>query len=75
MEELANYIERLLEKGADKVSINTSAILDPSLVGNAAKKFGSQCIVVAVDSKREGENLMFTLTEEKIRLLSRHQPG
>jgi cyclase len=48
-------IERLLEKGADKVSINTSAILDPSLVGNAAKKFGSQCIVVAVDSKREGE--------------------
>ena len=36
-------IERLLEKGADKVSINTSAILDPSLVGNAAKKFGSQC--------------------------------
>ena len=48
-------IERLLEKGADKVSINTSAILDPTLVGNAAKKFGSQCIVVAVDSKREGE--------------------
>ena len=48
-------IERLLEKGADKVSINTSAILDPSLVGSAAKKFGSQCIVVAVDSKREGE--------------------
>ena len=48
-------IERLLEKGADKVSINTSAILDPSLVGNAAKKFGSQCIVVAVDSKRQGE--------------------
>ena len=37
-------IERLLEKGADKVSINTSAILDPSLVGNAAKKFGSQCL-------------------------------
>ena len=44
-------IERLLESGADKVSINTSAILDPSLVSSAAKKFGSQCIVVAVDSK------------------------
>ena len=58
-------IDRLLEKGADKVSINTSAILDPSLVGNAAKKFGSQCIVVAVDSKREGEKYLCLHTRRK----------
>lgn len=48
-------IRALLLAGADKVSINTAAIRDPDLVSRAAAKFGSQCIVVAIDAKREGE--------------------
>jgi cyclase len=44
-------IRRLLLAGADKVSINTAAVADPELVRRAAKKFGSQCITVAVDAK------------------------
>ena len=44
-------IKKLLRSGADKVSINTSAVENPSLVKEAADKFGSQCIVVAVDAK------------------------
>lgn len=47
-------IRALLLAGADKVSINTAAIRDPGLVARAAAKFGSQCIVVAIDAKREG---------------------
>jgi imidazole glycerol-phosphate synthase subunit HisF len=45
-------IRRLLEAGADKVSINTAAVQQPDFVKAAAKRFGSQCIVVAVDAKR-----------------------
>jgi cyclase len=45
-------IRRLLNAGADKVSINTAAVLDPDLVAAAAARFGSQCIVLAVDAKR-----------------------
>jgi len=45
-------IRRLLHAGADKVSINTAAVSDPDFVQKAADKFGSQCIVVAVDAKR-----------------------
>lgn len=48
-------IRALLLAGADKVSINTAAIRDPDLVSRAAAKFGSQCIVVAIDAKREGK--------------------
>ncbi|MGE0254786.1 MAG: imidazole glycerol phosphate synthase subunit HisF [Alphaproteobacteria bacterium] len=44
-------IRRLLLAGADKVSINTAAVHRPEFVGSAAEKFGSQCIVVAVDAK------------------------
>jgi cyclase len=47
-------IRRLLQAGADKVSINTAAITDRSLIARAADKFGSQCVVVAVDAKRAG---------------------
>ncbi len=47
-------IRRLLNAGADKVSINTAAVLDPDLVAGAAARFGSQCIVLAVDAKRRG---------------------
>ncbi len=45
-------VRRLLNAGADKVSINTSAVLNPGLVADAAQRFGSQCIVVAIDAKR-----------------------
>ncbi len=52
-------IRRMLNAGADKVSINTAAVFNPEFVAAAADKFGSQCIVVAVDAKRvsaEGES-------------------
>ena len=45
-------IRRLLNAGADKVSINTAAVFEPSFVERAARRFGSQCIVVAVDAKQ-----------------------
>ena len=45
-------IRRLLKAGTDKVSINTAAVKNPSLITEASKKFGSQCIVVAIDAKR-----------------------
>ena len=46
-------IGRLLETGADKVSINTAAVRAPQLIAEAAKNFGSQCIVLAVDAKHD----------------------
>src|SRR5271157_2121303 len=45
-------MRRLLLAGADKCSINSAAVARPDLVGEAARKFGSQCVVVAVDAKR-----------------------
>ena len=45
-------VQRLLNAGADKVSINTSAVHNPQLVADAAGRYGSQCIVVAIDAKR-----------------------
>ena len=52
----AEDVRALLEAGADKVSINTAAVKDRSLVQRAAEKFGAQCIVVAIDAKRVGTN-------------------
>ncbi|MFO7819584.1 MAG: imidazole glycerol phosphate synthase subunit HisF [Halanaerobacter sp.] len=49
-------IRRLLNAGADKVSINSAAVKNPDLVAEAAKKFGSQCIVIAIDAKRNGDS-------------------
>ena len=48
-------IRKLLLAGADKVSINTAAVNSPDLVSKAAEKFGSQCIVVAIDAKKVGD--------------------
>jgi cyclase len=48
-------IRQLLLAGADKVSINTAAVKDPEFVKKAAERFGSQCIVVAIDAKRVSE--------------------
>ena len=47
-------VRRLLNAGADKVSINTAAVQNPQLVADAAGRYGSQCIVVAIDAKRTG---------------------
>ncbi len=49
-------VQRLLNAGADKVSINTSAVVNPQLVKEASDRYGSQCIVVAIDSKRVGDH-------------------
>ena len=48
-------VRLLLELGADKVSLNSAAVADPLLVGRAAERFGSQCIVVAIDARAAGE--------------------
>ena len=45
-------MRRMLSAGADKVSINTAAVLSPELIRDGAERFGSQCIVVAIDAKR-----------------------
>ena len=49
-------VRRLLNAGADKVSINTAAVQNPRLVEDAAGRYGSQCIVVAIDAKRSRES-------------------
>lgn len=46
----------IINAGAEKVSINSAAIEDPNLITKGAKKFGSQCIVIAIDAKREGQS-------------------
>ena len=47
-------IQSILRAGADKVSLNTQAVENPNLVRDSAERFGSQCIVVAIDARREG---------------------
>ncbi len=57
-------IRRMLNAGADKVAINTAAVFNPEFVKEAADRFGSQCIVVAIDAKRvsgEGEPLRWEI--------------
>lgn len=49
-------IRQILLAGADKVSVNTAAVKNPDLVRQGAKKFGSQCIVVAIDARRTGDS-------------------
>ncbi len=49
-------IHRIVTAGADKVSINTAAINNPDLISQGAQRFGSQCIVVAIDVKRTGDH-------------------
>jgi len=51
-------IRRLLNSGADKVSINTQAVEDPSLIKRASKKYGSQCIVIAMDTASNEDDLI-----------------
>lgn len=49
-------IRNMLKAGADKISLNTAAVKSPTLVMEAAKKFGSQCVVVAIDARRADQN-------------------
>jgi imidazole glycerol-phosphate synthase subunit HisF len=48
-------VRRLLNAGADKISVNSAAVANPQLVRDAAQKYGSQCIVVAIDAKKAGD--------------------
>ncbi|MGF7398801.1 imidazole glycerol phosphate synthase subunit HisF [Thermoanaerobacterium thermosaccharolyticum] len=50
---------RILRAGADKISINSEAVKNPDLIKDASKKFGSQCVVVAIDAKRRDDNTGF----------------
>ena len=54
----------LLREGADKISINSSAINTPELIGNAADKFGSQCVVVAIDARRREDGSGWNVYEK-----------
>ena len=45
-------VRRMLQAGADKVSLNTAAILNPGLIDEASRQFGAQCIVLAIDARR-----------------------
>ena len=45
----------ILREGADKISVNSAAIMNPNLISEAADKFGSQCVVVAIDAKRRAD--------------------
>ena len=51
-----NDMRKMLEAGADKTSINTAAVSDPKLITQGAKRFGSQCIVVAIDARQSTED-------------------
>lgn len=53
-------IRELLKSGCDKVSVNTTAVKDPFFVSRAAERFGSQCIVVAIDAKRVTKDTSYT---------------
>ncbi|WP_313000386.1 imidazole glycerol phosphate synthase subunit HisF [Chryseobacterium gleum] len=48
-------VRKLLEAGADKISINSSAVKNPDLISDLAKEFGSQCVVVAIDTRQVGD--------------------
>lgn len=58
-------IRTLLRSGADKVSMNTSAVQNPKLIVEGAKKFGSQCIVVAIDAKRKMSDVRCQMPDKK----------
>jgi cyclase len=49
-------VRRTLKVGADKTSINSAAVADPTLISRCAESFGSQCVVLAVDAKRDGDS-------------------
>ena len=60
-------MREILNAGADKVSINSSAIKNPDLINEGAKMFGNQCIVVAIDAKREGDSFKVYINGGRVR--------
>ena len=62
-----NDFEKLFKVGADKVSINSQAIISPSIIEEAAKEFGSQCITVSIDYKKTNRNLWEVFTNNGTR--------
>jgi len=58
-----NDMRELLQAGADKVSVNTSAVLNPQIIKSGAEKFGSQCIVVAIDARHREKNTKVNIEE------------
>ena len=56
---------RLLREGADKISINSSAINTPELISDAADKFGRQCVVVAIDAQTPGRRIRLECIQER----------
>jgi cyclase len=68
-------IRPLLESGADKISINTAAVRDPELLTRAANAFGSQCVVLAIDAKKQTKAGVFFSTEAGKKPTSTHPSG
>jgi cyclase len=60
-------MREILQAGADKISINSSAIKNPDLINEGAKMFGNQCIVVAIDAKREGYSFKVYINGGRVR--------
>ena len=60
-------MREILQAGADKISINSSAIKNPDLINEGAKMFGNQCIVVAIDAKREGDSFKVYINGGRVR--------
>ena len=60
-------MREILTAGADKISINSSAIKNPDLINEGAKMFGNQCIVVAIDAKREGDSFKVYINGGRVR--------
>ena len=58
----------LLREGADKISVNSAAIDNPRLISDAADKFGSQCVVVAIDAKKRADGSGFNISKHGGRL-------
>jgi cyclase len=61
-----NDVELLLKNGADKISINSSAVKNPKLISELAESFGSQCIVLAIDAKQVNQNWKVHLVGGKV---------
>ena len=58
--------KEILRAGADKVSVNSAAVRDPALIERAADKFGSQCVVVAIDARRKGDGYTVVINGGRI---------
>ncbi len=58
-----DHVNKLLRAGADKVAINTGAVRNPKLISDVAKRFGSQCMVLSIEAKKQGPNKWESYTD------------